>query len=402
MIKLDLFKDLLNENKWNGFLLSKLESNYLSKKEVEEFKVFINEKKYLPICENIVSGNYKFSIPKKVVINKIGKSKKRIVYLLNEDEVIILKYINYLLYDYDDMFSPNLYSFRKNKSVKDAIKRIQRIHNLNNMYAYKVDISNYFNSIPIDKLLLRLRNDVDNSLYNLFYSILSNKKVISNGKEIEEEKGIMAGVPISAFLANYYLKDMDLYFHNNDIVYFRYADDVIVFADNLDDLNEYKNIILNFLNNSGLNVNSDKEYIFNPKESVEFLGFEINGNKIDISKMQLKKIKGKIKRSARSFRRWKLEKNVEDIPTLVTMNKKFNKKFYGKENDDISWKYYFFPLINTTDSLHEIDLYMQECQRYVVTGVHNKKNYEKVPYQFLKKCKYKPLVHEYHEFKKII
>ena len=395
---MDLFKDLLDENKWNSFLMSKIESNYLSPKEIKEFKDFITEKKYLDICESIIKNEYEFSIPKKIVINKIGKNKKRIVYMFNEDEVIILKYINYLLYDYDYMFSSNLYSFRKNKSVKDAINGIQRIHNLDNMYAYKVDISNYFNSVPIDRLLVNLKNEIDENTYNLFNSILSNNKVIYNKKVIEEETGIMAGVPISSFLANYYLKDMDRYFENNNIKYFRYADDILVLSNNIEELIEYKNDIHKYLIDSGLNINPDKEYIFNPKESVEFLGFEINGRIVDISKMQLKKIKGKIKRSARKFRRWKLEKNVEDIPTLVTMNKKFNNKFYGKEDDELSWRYYFFPLINTTDSLHEIDLYMQECQRYVVTGVHNKKNYEKVPYQFLKKCKYKSLVHEYYEF----
>lgn len=397
---MDLFKDLLDENKWNSFLMSKIESNYLSPKEIKEFKDFITEKKYLDICERIVENEYEFSIPKKIVINKIGKNKKRIVYMFNEDEVIILKYINYLLYDYDYMFSSNLYSFRKNKSVKDAINGIQRIHNLDNMYAYKVDISNYFNSVSIDILLVNLKNEIDENTYNLFNSILSNNKVIYNKKVIKEEKGIMAGVPISSFLANYYLKDMDRYFENNNIKYFRYADDILVLSNNIEELIEYKNDIHNYLIDSGLNINPDKEYIFNPKESVEFLGFEINGRIVDISKMQLKKIKGKIKRSARKFRRWKLEKNVEDIPTLVTMNKKFNNKFYGKEDDELSWRYYFFPLINTTDSLHEIDLYMQECQRYVVTGVHNKKNYEKVPYDFLKKCKYKSLVHEYYKFKK--
>ena len=43
---------------------------------------------------------------------------------------------------------------------------------------------------------------------------------------------------------------------------------------------------------------------------------------------------------------------------------------------------------------------MQQWQRYIVTGVHNKKNYEKASYDMLKRCKYKSLVHEYYEFKK--
>ena len=119
-----------------------------------------------------------------------------------------------------------------------------------------------------------------------------------------------------------------------------------------------------------------------------------------IKHTQQEKIKSKIKRSARKFRRWKIEKNVEDFPTLVTFNKKFNNKFFGKNNDELSWKYYYFPLINTTKSLHEIDLYMQQCQRYIVTGVYNKKNYDKVPYDLLKKCRYRSLVYEYYKISK--
>ena len=84
---------------------------------------------------------------------------------------------------------------------------------------------------------------------------------------------------------------------------------------------------------------------------------------------------------------------------LLAMNKIFNRKFYGKEEDDLSWKYWFFPTINTDRSLKIVDDYMQEWQRYIVTGVHNKKNYQKVPYEMLKKCKYKSLVNEYYSNK---
>ena len=35
----------------------------------------------------------------------------------------------------------------------------------------------------------------------------------------------------------------------------------------------------------------------------------------------------------------------------------------------------------------------------MVTGAHNKKNFKKVPYELLKKGKYKSLVHEYYKIK---
>ena len=395
---MDFYKYLLDENKWNEFLLSKTESFYISKKDEKTFNDYINNKKYLPIVTKIINDDFEFSIPKKIAMDKIGKKKKRIVYKFNKHESILLKYINFLTYEYDYLFSPNLYSFRKNKSVKDAIHKIQNIHNLNNMYAYKVDISNYFNSIPISNLLEKLEIEIDYNLYKLFKTLLTPKHVIYQKNIIEEEKGIMAGVAVSAFLSNFYLKEMDNYFYSNNIEYFRYADDIIVFSNSYEELLSHKKIIFDFLTTNKLFVNENKEYFFNPGDAIDFLGFSIQNNEIDLCSSQVKKIKLKIKRTSNKLRKWKIGKNVGDIPTLYVMNKIFNTKFYGIKNDELSWKYWFFPIITTTKSLHEIDLYMQECERYIITGVHNKKNYEKVPYKMLKRSYYKTLVHEYYAF----
>lgn len=42
--------------------------------------------------------------------------------------------------------------------------------------------------------------------------LLIDKKVFFQGQIIEEEKGIMAGVPISAFLSNVFLNDIDHFY----------------------------------------------------------------------------------------------------------------------------------------------------------------------------------------------
>jgi hypothetical protein len=115
---MDFYKCLLDENKWNEFLLSKTDSFYISKKDEKMFSDYINNKKYLPIVNKIINDEFEFSTPKKIAMEKIGKKKKRIVYKFTKHESILLKYINFLTYEYDYLFSPNLYSFRKNKSVK--------------------------------------------------------------------------------------------------------------------------------------------------------------------------------------------------------------------------------------------------------------------------------------------
>lgn len=390
-----------NDELWNEFLEYKINSSHLPDKIIENYKDFVQNKEYKKVTECISKGTYKFTIPKKVLIGKMGKSKKRTVYIYNKEETYILKMVAYILYNYDYLFYPNLYSFRKNSGVKKAIYDITKKNKLKNLYGYKVDIQNYFNSIPVEQLLEELESDIDDKeLFEFIKNILLNNKVQLNGSIIEEPKGIMAGVPISSFLANYYLRELDEYFYKNNIIYARYADDVIVFADNIELLKLYQRVIKTFLSKKGLLVNKDKEFFYNPGEKFEFLGFSYCDGIIDISGNSFKKIKGKIRRTARGLRRWAIKKNASYEVTLKAMNRKFNRKFFGKNENDLTWKYWFFPTINTTTTLKNIDSYMQDWQRYIVTGVHNKRNFEKVPFTMLKQCNYKSLVNEYYNSKK--
>ena len=92
-----------------------------------------------------------------------------------------------------------------------------------------------------------------------------------------------------------------------------------------------------------------------------------------------------------------LKKDANIIGVIKAMNRKYNRKFYGKDNTELSWKFWFFPTITTVKSLKIIDNYYQNQIRYLITGKHNKKNYKKVPYQLLKECNYKSLVNEYYK-----
>lgn len=400
---MSILEELKYDSTWIDFLNYKKEKNLLSKHELEEYEKCICEKKYTKIVDDILNGEYHFSFPQKKLVNKINKSKKRVVYTFNEDETMVLKVICFLLYRYDNKLMPNCYSFRKNMGVKQAIYNLMGNHKLDNMCSYKIDISNYFNSIPIDKFLPILKNfiDNDNKLYEFLKEILENKKVIYNGMEVTEDKGIMAGTPISPFLANIYLNEMDKFFYDNQVTYARYSDDIIIFG-NEKELESHINILKNFLTSYGLEANEKKEEYVRAGEMWSFLGFSYKNGKIDLSEVTKDKIKGKIRRATRKIRRWKIKKEASDERAIRAMNRKFNKKFYEYNGRDLTWCRWFFPIINTTDGLKEIDAYMQMYLRYMVTGKNNKANYKKVSYDFLKKCDYKPLVHEYYGYKKLM
>ena len=172
---MSVLQQLKDDTKWQAFLNKKLES-HLPDKILEQYKTFINNKQYKPLVDKILNDNYIFSTPIKIQIGKMGKTKKRDVYIFNHEENYILKMITYLLYSYDHLFSPNLFSFRQNNGVKKAISYLCKQH-IQTKYAYKVDIKNYFNSIDINLLLPQLHQGLeDETLYQLFHQLLTNHK----------------------------------------------------------------------------------------------------------------------------------------------------------------------------------------------------------------------------------
>lgn len=399
MTKLEL---LLNKEKWQEFLNYKLNQSNLSKTEEKDLIDFIENERYLVIAKGILNNTYSFSIPTKKLVNKSGSTKKRVVYTFCYEENMILKFILFLMNTYDYIFPNNLFSFRKNLTVKNAFFSIINNNNIENMYAYKVDISNYFNSIDIDKLLKILENILndDLELYLFLKNLLTTNKAIFKDEIIYENRGAMAGTSISTFFANIYLLELDKYFEKNNIIYARYSDDIIIFAQSLDRLNEYKAILKNFIKDRNLTINEEKECFFEPKKPWTFLGFEYNNGNIDISPITLTKIKAKIRRKARSIYRWKIKNNKTTNHAIKVMIRVFNNKFYREINTkNLTWCKWFFPIISSTSRLNEIDKYLVQYLRYLFTGNFSKKNYN-ITYQTLKDLGYRSLVNEYYKFKK--
>ena len=390
---LDLIK---NKEEWIRFYDYKIQKGHLTKKEEKELEVFIKEEKYKNIASVIKNEDFNFSIPTKKIINKMGTDKKRVVYYYNNEESIILKFITHHLFKYDNKMCDNCYSFRKNYGVKKAIEKLSSYKNL---VSYKVDIKNYFNSINIDKLLVILEEIIDDKeVLNFMIKLLTLDKANFEGTIIEEKRGAMAGVPFSPFLANIYLKDLDKHFENNNILYARYSDDIIVFSENRETLEKYKKFINKFISDKDLIVNPQKEYFFD-KNKWNFLGVEYDNGKIDLSKVTIDKIKGKIRRKAKAIYRWKIKKEVENDKAIRVMTRCFNNKFFEVKNpNDLTWSKWFFPLINTDKGLKKVDEYLQQYLRFIGTGKHNKANY-RIKYKQLKSYNYRSLVNEFYKFR---
>ncbi|MDO4842613.1 MAG: reverse transcriptase/maturase family protein [Phoenicibacter congonensis] len=394
-----LLDRLSDHSEWEAFYEYK-NSLACPKRFARELRAFIDAREYLPVCAEISAGG-DFPLPKKAVISKMSTAKKRVVYTYPRPENTVLKLLTHLLIrKYDCVFPDNLYSFRVGRTAKDAIRRITRVNGIRRMYSYKVDIHDYFNSVPAETLLPMLADVIgeDGRLYSFLASLLLEKRVLEKWAPVEERKGIMAGTPLSAFYANLFLSELDRRFAERGAVYARYSDDIIVFAPTREECEAYAAEIREFLRRRSLEVNPAKERFSAPEEGFVFLGFSVMGDKIDIAPATVAKLKGKMRRKRDALRRWSDRSGAGGERAAAAFIRVFNRKLLdGADDGELTWSRWFFSVINTDGSLREIDSYAQDCIRYLVSGRHTKARFG-VRYSDMKALGYRSLLHEYYAF----
>ena len=393
---------LKSESVWEEYHDYKVVKGNIPAAEERDLYNFISNQEYLTAVDRIVCGG-RISLPERKLIAKSGSSKKRAVYVFPREENFVFKLIAYLLMrEYDSIFCDNLYSFRVNNGVRNAVHSILRVPSIGSKYVYKADISDYFNSVNTEILLPELKEILsdDKPLFSLFQRILSEENCIENSKIIKAQKGVMAGTPFSVFLANVYLSELDYMMKEAGFVYARYSDDIIIFADNYARIIKGSEMIKEFIAGRGLDINPEKETFTAPHDEWSFLGFKYINGKIDVSDVAEKKIKAKIRRRARSIKRWQIRKGASPERALRAFIKAVNRKlYYSADANDLNWSRWYFPLINTDDTLKEIDSYIQYWARFLITGKHTDSNYN-VRYGDLKNAGYISLVNSWYKFRR--
>ena len=394
---MSLLSKLSQRECWESFY--KYKSSLIGGSQlVKELHSFIDSEKYIPVYQRIISGEA-FPLPRKSVISKLDTQKKRVVYTYPDAENMVLKLLTYLLLrKYDGLFSTGLYSFRPNKTAKDAVRQLTRTQHIREMYSYKADISNYFNSVPIERLLPMLKEMLsdDEELYAFLSRLLTEPRVIDGNKVIIEEKGIMAGTPLSAFYADIYLMELDRFFAERNIPYGRYSDDVILFAETEEKCWEYADFLRSFITERELDINPKKESFCTPDEGWTFLGFSYKSGIIDIAPASVEKMKNKMRRKTRALQRWRQRNELSGEKAALAFIRIFNSKLFEcSENSDLTWNKWFFSVINTDTSLRIIDNYAQDCVRYLVSGKRTKSRFN-VRYEDIRSLGLRSLVHEYY------
>lgn len=365
---------------------------------------------YCRILDNMACGGHTWPLPRRIEICKSFSQKRRIVFNYPKAEMFVLRAVNYYLFrKCGKLLSPSYYPFPGHSPaqclgmVLNKFAQSKRIKGLNleDFHGMHFDVSDYFNSMNPSFLLDRLPEEIrtDRDFVRLFEQTLGNPYCIDRHKIVRTgKKGAMAGLPVSAFFAAVYLSEMDKHFDRKGIPYARYSDDILLFAENREDLAEYGKYVEGFITSSGLSVNREKTETINPGEPWTFIGFEIDHGTIDLALHSEEKIKRRVGRWARRLRK-RVEVGYNNGLRKTTPEKAaqslirgINRALFKPIRDKYSWARWMFSTINSTKRLETLDLFIQEKIRYVYTGRYTRANYRALPYEKMAKLGYYPLL----------
>lgn len=172
---------------------------------------------------------------------KLG-SKIRDLYIPTWRDRIVDGMLNVELNRHTDIYqSRHSYAYRlKNAGVDICQTRIasQLFQYEKPLYVVKRDISNYYPSIPKSQMLEKVSLFVKKDDY--LWSLIKSRiyfQAADDGASCNNEPGIAFGSPLSCFLANLYLIHLDsLMETHTDVHYFRYADDILLFGPEKEDV----------------------------------------------------------------------------------------------------------------------------------------------------------------------
>lgn len=394
--------ELLKDEYWDEAYARLATKPYVTKDDLGDLFVLRNLQREQYI-DTLISGAYEWSIPRKLMLAKHGSKKKRIVYVYSiQDRYILGVLYRALSYMCKDLVSDRCFSYKKNVSTSTAVKYV-----LNNKgeakHGVKLDIHSYFNSVSREKVTAMIDELFTGGFKTTMQKLLLIDLVMYKGSIIDEYKALIPGCALGSFFANYTLRECDEYFDERGVLYARYSDDIIILANNNEELYEHIEVVKKYLAEYGLVINESKYKWFTPSDEVEFLVLKITqDDKIDISDNGKRKIKKQIHRWCRKGR-IEIEKGHISFESqarkiLSRFNYK-NFKCYIDHDNTFGWCHYAFRYITTIDTLRELDFYVKDTLRAMKTGKHNKANARVLNDEELKELGWVSLVELYNLYK---
>jgi RNA-directed DNA polymerase len=217
---------------------------------------------------------------------------------------------------WDGTFSEHSYGFRPGRSQHQAIKQAQKYVCSGLRYVVDIDLEKFFDRVNQDILMgLVAKRVKDKRVLKLIRAFL-NVGIMEDGVVQPQEEGVPQGGPLSPWLSNVMLDELDRELEKRKLNFIRWADDCNIYVGSERAGKRVMESITQFLSKRlKLKVNTEKSAVGRPWER-KFLGFtfqEEEQPRRKIAPQSLERAKEKIKKITSRKRGGTLEQIIEEL-----------------------------------------------------------------------------------------
>lgn len=326
----------------------------------------------LSLIERKIENNtYEFSFYKqKLLVKSVNKTREISIPTLRDK--LVIKYLyNNISEKFDDVVKNIL-------NGQQTIKKVEECKANFDSYI-KVDIKNFFPTINHEILINKLKSRIDDeTILNLIIKAITQSTVDVNTPfkqriKYDNNTGVPQGLSISGLLAEIYMFDLvQKYSDKQNLKFFRYVDDVLIFC-NKKDMEEIKLSLKSDFEQLKLQIHdfeqdSHKSSFGSIKERFEFLGYRFKNELISVRDASVQKMYSNISKLFTLYKNKKYSSKEEFITRL-------NLKITGCIIDGKKYGWInFFSLINDFKLLFTLDTFVERnCKKYHINYEDMKK-----------------------------
>lgn len=268
------------------------------------------------LAAGLRAGTYRCQAIKRVWIPKPGTNEKRPLGIPTvRDRVVQAALRNVLEPIFERDFAVHSYGFRPGRGCKDALRRVDVLLKQGYTFVVDADLKSYFDSIPHDHLMARLREKIsDRSVLALVESFL-RQRVLDGMRGWTPETGTPQGAVLSPLLSNLYLDPLDHLMAHHHIQMARYADDFVILCRTHGEALAALDLVQTWTTQAGLTLHPTKTRIVDASApgGFDFLGYHFEGGTRWPRSKSLQHLKDTIRAKTKRTRGQSLSAIISDV-----------------------------------------------------------------------------------------